>query len=347
MSLTTRRPTGEAGWPNLLIEGKEGAWKTSSCLRFSADPRVGTTYVIEVGERRADEYAALGDFLVVEHDGTLQAIVDAIREVMAQAPLDGRPNVLIIDSGTGLWDLVKREAERIARSSEAAVKQLERDPNAEITVGHQAWNKAKDRYWWAWLNELRSWPGIALITGRADEVSKFDGGRPVANQTEYRVELEAGTRFILDGQVRMRGADDVPLVVTAKSLNFSVPAGGQPLDEPEPLAQLVFGLFGAGTEVALNVGQAKAAVMARLRALGILGDEAVRVAGEAWKSKAGNRSRFDGAAMAELLEAVDQVAAGIEAGEAPDGDDGERQAMAEEPAPASVTSPAPDEEAAA
>lgn len=86
MSLTTRPPSGEAGWPNLLVEGKEGAGKTHGCLAFSASPKIGTTYVIEVGERRADEYAALGEFQIVEHDGNLATIVPAIREVLAQPP---------------------------------------------------------------------------------------------------------------------------------------------------------------------------------------------------------------------------------------------------------------------
>lgn len=308
MTLSTRRPTGEAGWPNLLIEGKEGAGKTFAALRLSADPRVGTTYVIEVGERRADEYAALGDFLVVEHDGSLVQVVDAIREVMAQPPEDGKPNVLVIDSMTGVWDLVKRKAEEIARSSKASQDLLRRDPNAVIDVKHQAWNKAKDPYWWGWLNQLRAWPGIALLTGRADEVSKFVDGRPVAGETEYRVEIENGTPFILDGTVRMRTGKP-PLVTTAKSLNFTVPAAGLELEEGEPLAQLVFGLFGAGTEVLLDIGRTKAVVASRISAAGLLGDELQAVALEVWKSKAGNRQRFDGAAITELLAAVDEAIA--------------------------------------
>lgn len=304
MTLSTRPPTGEAGWPNLLIEGKEGAGKTFAALRLSADPRVGTTYVVEVGERRVDEYAALGEFLVVDHDGTLPRIVDAIREVMAQPPTEGRPNVLVIDSLSGLWDLVKRQAEAIARSSKASRELLERDPDAVIDVKHQAWNKAKDPYWWGWLNQLRAWPGIALLTGRADEVSKFVDGRPVAGQTDYRVEIEHGTPFILDGTVRMR-LGEPPLVTTAKSLNFTVPAEGLVIEDGEPLAHLVFGLFGAGTEVLLDVARTKTVVAARISAGGLTGDKAAEFARKVWKAKAGNRSRFDAAALRELLAEVD------------------------------------------
>lgn len=303
MTLRTRNPSGEAGHPNLLIEGKEKVGKTYAALRFTSDPRVGRCFVIEVGERRADEYAALGDFEVVEHDGSLHEIVEAIKEVMRIAPEDGRPNVLVVDSMTGLWDLVKRKAEEIARSSKAAQEILERDPHAVIDVKHQAWNKAKDPYWWGWLNQLRAWPGIALLTCRADEVSKFVDGRPVAGQTEYRVEMESGTVFILDGAVRIRGPQHPPLVTAAGSLNFTVPDGGLEIEDPDPLAHVIFGLFGAGTEVTLTVAQAKDAVMAKARSLNLLGDEAVAAAREAWKV-AGNRTRFGPDAMKELLAAV-------------------------------------------
>lgn len=301
--MRTRKPTGEVGWPSLIIEGKESTWKTSTCLKFTADPRVGAAYVVEVGERRADEYAALGNFEIVEHNGSLPQVVGSIRDVMAQPPKDDRPNVLIVDSGTQVWDLVKREAERIAKSSRAAQAKLTEDPNADIDVGHQAWNKAKDRYWWPWLNELRAWPGLALITCRADEVSKFVDGRPVANQTDYRIEVEKGTLFIVDGIVRMRGARG-PLLVSAKSLKFTVPDDGLELGADDPLAHLVFDLFGADTTVTLTKAQAKQAVLAGARAAGWLDDEAVSVAGEAWKAHAAEATEFGGDLMRSMLDAI-------------------------------------------
>lgn len=304
MSLHTRRPSGEAGWPNLLVEGKEGTGKTYNTLRLSADPRVGTCFVIEVQERRADEYAALGEFVIVEHDGTIRGVVDAIHDVLAEPPEGGRPNVLVIDSFTGMWDLVKREAERIARSSKSAKERLEKDPDAEIEIGHQAWNKAKDRYWWGWLNDLRSWPGMFFGTARSDEVAKFNDGRPVANQSEYRVDLEKGTPFMLDATVRMRGATVPPLVTTAKSLRFTVPQNGLVLDGDDPLAALVFDLFGAGTEVKLSVHQAKAALLARARASGLGDDEAKAAAKAAWDAAAGLQTSFDATAMKGLLDAL-------------------------------------------
>lgn len=317
MTVHARPPTGIAGWPNLLVEGMEKRGKTTMVLRFTADPRVGACYIIEVGERRADEYAALGRFQIVEHNGTLGEIVEAIRWVMAQPPLDGRPNVLIIDTGTGVWDKVKRRAEFIARSSQASRRILEEDENAEITIGHAAWNKAKDPFWWAWLNELRGWPGICLITARADEVSKFLNGQPVAGQTDYRVELESGTRFILDGQVRVYGPTIPPKLITAAKLGYTVPDGGEELPTENPLGHVVFGIFEAGTTVVLDRAHAVRAVISACVDLGDSdvpedGDtEGKRTpakmrAGRVWRSFWPDVSptEFDAATMAKLLEAV-------------------------------------------
>ena len=41
MTLATRKPTGEVGFPMILVEGREGTRKTSEALSLSADPRVG------------------------------------------------------------------------------------------------------------------------------------------------------------------------------------------------------------------------------------------------------------------------------------------------------------------
>lgn len=304
MALTTRKPTGMAGWPNLLVEGKEGSGKTYASLSLSADPRIGAAFIVEVGERRADEYAALGEFDIVDHDGSLPGVVYAIQDVLDVPPKDGRPNLLVIDSATALWDLCKNEAERIAKHSKSAQRRLAEDPDAEIEVGHQAWNKATDRWWWSWLNQLRSWPGVALLTARADEVAKFADGKPVANQTEYRVDVQKGTPYALDGTVRMR-LGKPPLVTTAKSLLFQVPTSGLELPAENPLAFCVFHMYGAGETVELDEKAAKRALLHAAKALGHDEDAAKDAAQEAWRTTAGTRSKFTAAAMSALYDALE------------------------------------------
>lgn len=314
MTLRTRPPTGVAGHPNLIVEGREGAGKTHACLRLSADPRVGRTYVVEVGERRADEYAALGEFLVVEHDGTLRDITDQIQAVLALPPVDGKPTVLVVDSATALWDLCKREVDKVARSSKAARAKLLDDPDAEIESGHHAWNKVTDRYWWPWIDAARSWPGMLLLTARSEDVSKFVDGRPVkGGEKEYRVDIQKGTPFAMDGTVRMRLGKPA-LLTTVKSLRVpQLPAAGLEIPGDEPLAHLIFDLLGAGEVVTLSVKQAKPALVAYAHALGLPKEDAVTVASQAWDEHAGIATSFDGEAMGKLTGAVEVLVAQREA----------------------------------
>ena len=136
---TTRQPSGIEPPPMILVDGKEAVGKTHAALSLSRDERIGPGYVIEVGELKADAYAVLGDFEMVDHDGTIEDVVDAINWVMDQPPIDERPPLLIIDSLTAVWDLVKMDAERRARSTFAARKALEGDPHAAITIAPNHW----------------------------------------------------------------------------------------------------------------------------------------------------------------------------------------------------------------
>ena len=146
--------------------------------------------------------------------------------------------------------------------------------------------------------------GIFLITARGrDQASKFVDGRPVANQTDYRVDIQKGTPFALDGTIRVRlGA--APLVTTAKSLRFQVPSAGLELPVDEPLAHAVFDLFGAGTEVTLNEGQARRALFAMARGMGWSEDDALEQCKEVWRVASSQYTTFGVDAMQALYDAL-------------------------------------------
>jgi hypothetical protein len=313
MALQTRKPTGQAGFPSLIVEGKEKAGKTHQAITFTADPRIGRAFVVEVGENRADEYAALGRFDIVEHDGRIQTIVPSILDVMALPPVDGKPTLLIVDSGTATWDLVKRAAETKARSSHRAKAILEKDPDAEIEIGHQAWNVVTDRWWWSWVNAARGWPGILVITARADEVSKFENGQPVKNQTEYRVDIQKGTPFAVDGSLRIRRGTSALLTAVA-SLKVDVPADGLEVPRDGALAHVVFDLLGAGTSVTLNSTQAKLSMIGHARVLGLSDEQAKAAAAAAWGKVVTAPLQFtgDGPTMSMLVDAVEVEVAAIQ-----------------------------------
>src|SRR5690606_9638451 len=114
--IKTRKPTGAVPAPNILIVGEEGSGKTYAAFALSASPRVGTTYVIDYGEGCADQYADLGPYEVVEHDGTLEGLAE-IAQAISEIPVDpARPHVVVLDSVSTVWDAAKQWAEDTARA---------------------------------------------------------------------------------------------------------------------------------------------------------------------------------------------------------------------------------------
>jgi hypothetical protein len=244
MTLATRKPTGEVAFPLLLIEGVEKTGKTYAALSLSASERVGRRFVLELDEPTADEYASLGDFEILEHNGTFTSILEQLTAATKEPAEDGKPNVIILDTGSALWGLLKDWASYRARNSRKAKKTLEEDPDAEVDISMNLWNDAKDR-WYSVINLLRAWPGIGIIVARGREVAKVVNGTPVANQTEWSVEAEKSTPFAVSAVLRMT-RPHVATLMSARSLHVDVPGKGQVLKVDGPVEHLVFEILGAG-----------------------------------------------------------------------------------------------------
>lgn len=250
MALKTRKPTGAVPWPLVLIEGAEKAGKSYACAQFSASERVGQTYWIDIGEGAADEYGAIpgSRYLVVEHDGSfdqiLAAVADIKKEARRAADADEPPVVLVIDSMTAEWDLLKEWAGNRAKTSKSNRAKLERDPNAEVNVPMNIWNDANARHR-KLMTHLLTFPGIVLVTARGKEVASLDdNGKPVEGVKEYKVEGHKTLAYDASVWVRL-SRDEAPVVVGARSVHHGVRPG---VDKPRPvkdfsLEWLVFDLL--------------------------------------------------------------------------------------------------------
>lgn len=243
-ALRTRRPTGAVAYPVLLVEGPEKSGKTYTALSLAASERVGRTFVFELGERAADEYAPLGDYEIVDHNGTYTDLLDQVRAATREPQEDDRPNVVVLDSASMLWSMLKDQASAAARRSKRGRQILADDPDADIEVTMTYWTAAKDK-WWAVINALRSWPGITILTARAGEVTKVHGGQPVAGQTEWSRDVEKGTPFAVTGIVRCQHPKP-PVLSTVQSLSLSIPPKGLELPLDASLESLIFDTLGAG-----------------------------------------------------------------------------------------------------
>lgn len=185
MSLTTRPPTCLPSWPILLIAGAEKAGKSWACAEASASELIDRTLWIGVGEDDPDEYGQIpgARFEIVVHDGTYRGILRAVTEAAAE-PKGDRPNLLVLDSATRLWemlcDLAQQEANRREAAKAARFNKPLPDDDVPITV--DLWNVAKDR-WQHVIGALREHQGPSIVTARLDEVTVIENGRPTKEKT--------------------------------------------------------------------------------------------------------------------------------------------------------------------
>lgn len=238
MTLKTRKPTGAVPWPLVLIEGEEKAGKTWACAEFTASGKVGRCFWIDLGEGAADEYGAIpgADYEVVEHDGSfadLYANVAEIHAIAADAIAGGgKPVVLIIDTMTSEWDLLKDWAADRAKSSRSNRKKLEADPNAEIVITGNLWNDANARHH-KLMRLLKTFPGIALMTAHGKAVAVIGAdGQPVEGKKAHKVESQKSLGA--DASCWLRLFREQPgVIVGGRSVHLQFKPG----DEPKPLAE--------------------------------------------------------------------------------------------------------------
>lgn len=237
MTLKTRPPTGVVPWPLILVEGPEKSGKSWACAELSTSDKVGQTYWIDLGEGAADEYGAVkgARYLVVDHDGSWGDIVAQIQAVRAEAEkaaASGEPPVvLVVDSMTAEWDLLKDWAGERARKSERSRKILQQDPHAEVPVPMNLWNDATARHR-RLMTLLLTFPGVVVVTARGKEVAEIDDkGKPVPNSRDYKVEGHKTLAFDASVWVRM-SREQAPVVVGARSVHAGLRPG---VDRPKPI----------------------------------------------------------------------------------------------------------------
>lgn len=230
MAIRTRRPTGIAPWPLVLIEGGEKVGKSYAAAQFTASDRLGQCYWLDLGEGAADEYAQIegANYLIVDHDGTWHDIIGQITEIHSSAAGSEKPVVLIIDSMTAEWEMLKDWASKRARESKFAQRKLREDPNAEIKPSMNLWNDAGDRHHHL-MRLLMTFPGIVVMTARGKEVAALDGdGKPIPNAKEYRVEGHKTLPFDASVWVRL-SRDEPPTMVGCRSVHAGLRPG---VDKP-------------------------------------------------------------------------------------------------------------------
>lgn len=189
MQRTTRKPTGKASFPLVLLAGVEGAGKTWAAVEATAMEEVDRAFFLEIGESQADAYGAIpgADFEIVEHDGTVGDIRQALQWVNEQPHAEGKYNLLIVDSVSELWTLLADNAQDEA--NRRATKKGRRIPEGGAQITMDLWNTAKDS-WNGLLNQLRRFPGPVLLTSRLELVTALDGSGQPTQDKQWKIKAE-------------------------------------------------------------------------------------------------------------------------------------------------------------
>lgn len=208
----TRKPTGKASWPIVLLAGQQKCGKSYTASRFSASDLVDRTFYIEVGEGSADQYGAIpgARYEIVEHDGSWADILAAVQWAVAQ-PTNGKPHAVVIDSMTELWGLLADEQESIARG------------RGKDTITMDQWNAAKKR-WRKVIDAARVNPGPVIFTARYNEVTVMRNGKPTTDK-EWKVDAERNLAYEVDAIITWKQTRE-PYINGVRTVAFDVPAGG-------------------------------------------------------------------------------------------------------------------------
>lgn len=228
-ALATRPPTGKVPWPVVLLEGEEKAGKSYQAALFTRDKRVGPGYWLDLGEGAGDEYASIGKYDVIVHDGTFGSIYGQIEAVKVEAKkavdAGDPPVVLVVDSATAVWELLKNWAHHRASTRETNRKKLAADPTAEIVISMDLWNDATARYR-KFMTLLLTFPGIVIMTARGKEVADLaEDGKPKKDASKvWKVEGNKSLAFDVTAWLRLK-RDEPATLEGARSLFCGVRPG--------------------------------------------------------------------------------------------------------------------------
>lgn len=220
MTLKTRRPTGKAPWPMILLAGREKCGKSFQAAAFSSSDLIDRTFYIEIGEGSADQYGAIpgARYEIVEHDGSWAGILDAVKAAVAEPAPNGKPNAIVLDSMTELWGLLCDEQDSAAKK------------RGKSTITMDQWNTAKKR-WRQVVDAARAHKGPVILTARYDQVTVMVNGKPTTDK-EWKVRAEKDLPYEVDGMITMTEPRR-PFVAGMRTVAFNMPAGGMAPKNPE------------------------------------------------------------------------------------------------------------------
>jgi hypothetical protein len=202
MTVKTRKPTGKPSWPITLLAGAEKTGKSWAAAAAAGSDLIARTYWMGIGEDTPDEYGLIADFDIIEHDGTYREILRNLTEVAAETQVG--VTLLVVDSMTRLWDLIKdnAQAKANARARSNATRYNKAQPSGDVPISMDLWNDAATE-WNHIMNALRAHRGPVILTARLDTVTVMgDDGKPT-KQKQEKVSAQKSLPFDVGAVIEM------------------------------------------------------------------------------------------------------------------------------------------------
>jgi hypothetical protein len=235
--LRTRPPRTGSVWPLILLAGGEFSGKTTAVGIAAASGKFGRTWVLPFGED-PDQIAEYDpDAVIVEHDGTLYEFAAAVAQmaaaINAEPLVDGKPQLVMVDSGSVLWDLFALIAEARARKSDEAAADLLRNPYASVNIGPLNWS-AVNKMWLRLITELKNMQAVVVITCRGKDGVVIGANGQIDNvaarrgEKTFRPAIQSETPYAAHAYVKL-DRDEPPVVLGARVGKHGLRPG---IDEP-------------------------------------------------------------------------------------------------------------------
>jgi hypothetical protein len=226
MTLQTRELTGLDPWPLSLITGPQKSGKTHQAVAASASPLIDRTFWFAFGEPNPDGFknidtGGLGSPRVepVLYDGTYRGLIGGIQDAVNEPRTDARkPNLIVVDSGTKIWEMIKDMAQ--AQANKRWLKRnegKELPEDTEIVISSDLWNTARDR-WDGIVNLLLKHDGPAIITARLDHVNVVNAKGDPTGAKVWTIKANKSLPSEVDAIIEVSGRNRTKLTGVRSSL---------------------------------------------------------------------------------------------------------------------------------
>lgn len=219
MAFQGHRPTGATSWPFILVAGAPKTGKSYTVAELTGSDLIGETFWIEFGEPTANEYGNVpgARYILAEHDGTFNDVLRRVREAIAEPTRDGKPNLIVVDCVSLIWELLSAEMQDVANRRRKA------DVDAETKITNDLWNIAKAR-WKKLIRLLRSHNGPVVVVARLEVVAVMDAAGQPTKEKMQKVQAHKSLPYDVDVIVQIPEYRRYQ-ITGVRSLVFSIPPG--------------------------------------------------------------------------------------------------------------------------